>query len=102
MNVELKPCPFCGCEAAVSTIAVNIVECTGCTCRLITPPMDTKEATAAYAIDQWNTRHEQTCEVDEDGMCTVCHHEIASEVVGDNETVYAKFCGECGSRVVER
>lgn len=97
---SLVPCPFCEGKGKTchindsSGIYTHAVVCTKCGA---SGPLGKSEKEAE---ELWNTRDERMCEVDEDGMCTACHREVASEVVGDNEVVYAKFCGECGAKVV--
>ncbi len=70
MNVELKPCPFCGGEARVRCLGVNlaIASCTECSCVqqvFSCPTADafmSEEDCLRGAAELWNRRveHEQS------------------------------------------
>ena len=55
-NVKLKPCPFCGGEAHLTSYGVNPttyeIECKGCGC--YQHEHDSKQ----NVIDRWNTRYD--------------------------------------------
>lgn len=63
-KIELKPCPFCGGEAVITTIEPHVhmiatfmadcegetfIECTGCTCGI-------SGKTEREAVEDWNRR----------------------------------------------
>lgn len=98
MSNELKPCPFCGGEAAFganSCQGFEYVRCVSCKARTWSC-YNTKE----QAAEAWNTRAERTCkpkwERDSQGyltlVCDMCHKPIDYT---DN------FCAKCGAKVVE-
>lgn len=49
----LKPCPFCGCDAATGTVqgCLRVVACTGCGARFETDVAGTDDA-----VRRWNRR----------------------------------------------
>lgn len=103
MNSELKPCPFCGGEAAVFTYNNEEydVKCCNPYCLAKSSCWDTE----AEAIAAWNTRHVETCSMEplnafytdlnglnqtEWGVCSNC---------GTASPIDATYCCECGRKV---
>ena len=69
MQVELKPCPFCGGEAAYHTDSgptgevygwVGCNQCDAMSCHIDVRSMQPEET---HPIDAWNTRAEQAAEL---------------------------------------
>ena len=69
MQVELKPCPFCGGEAAYHTDSgptgevygwVGCNQCDAMSCHIDVRSMQPEET---HPIDAWNTRHQARAEV---------------------------------------
>lgn len=95
MSDELKPCPFCGEDAAKLTSLQGqfVVVCHGCGAR---GSMCQKEEGAAR---WWNTRAERTCKYESTNrctwVCTSCGMEIETRHFG------YKYCPNCGAKVVE-
>lgn len=117
MMSELKPCPFCGCDdaglARVKTIFDHVtgylVLCPDCGC---TVGFNTDTEFTAFtdfsteqeAIDAWNTRAERTCRPIE-MICetlpgTDCPAWKCSEC-GELFEEGARYCSQCGAKVVE-
>lgn len=75
MSIELKPCPFCGREAVLSSIHIGdgdyraLVTCTriglsdGCASVMV--ERSSKRTAELDAAKKWNTRAERTCVVEE-------------------------------------
>lgn len=99
---ELKPCPFCGGEAAFganSCQGFEYVRCVSCKARTWSC-YNTEE----QAAEAWNTRAELTCHVEyvnqnESDSVGVA---ICSEC-GSNgfEIQNSNYCSYCGAKVVE-
>lgn len=112
---ELKPCPFCGGEAFVEDEGVGteperywvwherrngcFVEGTGC------------YEIESEAIEAWNTRYQPTChwDIKHSGpmydvyQCDVCGYEYAESRCDHGikvEIIDAKYCPNCGAKVV--
>ena len=100
---ELKPCPFCGCEAYVESWqnGPHWVRCLDCGATI------QAESSRDKAVDAWNRRHERTCFIAEDVdevetelgpievrtyLCGECHGRMAPDDA---------HCPNCGARVVK-
>ena len=83
---ELKPCPFCGGNAKLTqwTKTIYSISCIKCDAHFYTY---TKEE----AIKAWNTRHERTVKLKDNGHCPDCR-----KLVGTGEN----YCAWCGAKVV--
>ena len=104
MTSELKSCPFCGtCIPVVVIYPKPFVgyelECREC--HATTARYDTE----AEAVEAWNTRHVETCEMlasEYKGWfkCSEC-----GAIIGLNtpsgETIWLAYCPSCGRRVKE-
>lgn len=98
MSEELRPCPFCGGEAAIyEPLATSFwfVRCSdGDTCSTCGPDRETRSA----AIEAWNTRAERTCRYEPTNrcthVCTSCGREVETLHLGYN------YCPNCGAKVV--
>lgn len=106
----LKPCPFCGGEASVVNVSYKyeqwFVTCDNdyCTAKPFTTEFDTPQK----AIDAWNMRTEQTCE-----MVKLADY---SEYVAYRSGIYVcsrcgkksvhesswSYCPNCGAKVVDK
>lgn len=88
MNIELKPCPFCGEYPSVDeymTIGGH-VELVRIACSHIAHTVESI-GSPEFASKEWNTRAERTC-------CAIPHDNLnESEGMGDAWVV----CGECGA-----
>lgn len=101
MNDDLKPCPFCGGEAALqSSVGDPFGEARVSFRAVCKRPMcqggacNVWEATPEEATAKWNARAERTCRVEypEDvRMCSECCY-----YVGPNNL----YCAHCGAKVV--
>lgn len=108
MNIELKPCPFCGGEA--NTIQTRWSNNRWYTC---CPSCDTingllegydiagRYETEAEAAEAWNTRAERTCHDESGGdpcafVCSQC-----GSVRNHPEDEPVAYCPNCGAKVVE-
>lgn len=122
MSIELKPCPFCGGEATMSSYTYSLsglgtqykVECEGHDCPA-QPTVDWHYWTAEEAAEAWNTRAERTCRIVKkwsdsdyvDGwryrcsecMCFIPVNERDPET-GDVISA-ANYCPNCGAKVVD-
>ena len=103
---ELKPCPFCGGDYLAIGCYPNIdepecftVECAICGAR------GSEEHTEAEAIDAWNTRAVETCELEESfnrGGCYKCSECLAVFDGYEDDASYAiapNYCPNCGRKV---
>lgn len=98
---ELKPCPFCGCEATheYDSDWGLVVRCTTCGAIMT----DTIYPIKREAIQAWNTRHKRTCKrigiKDRDVLCQIewkcsaCGYPLYSD--------HDSYCSECGAKVVQ-
>ena len=105
--MELKPCPFCGGEARIINVGTLGVWCSalcvnpecGCDWGVYYP-------TEAEAATAWNTRHVETCKLNEldaltqtlsmaDG-CAWSECSACGCLTPDD----ARYCCECGRKVV--
>ena len=121
----LRPCPFCGGEAAIYepiTTRFWFVRCSnGDTCSTCGPDRGTR----SEAIEAWNTRaavtdeqfaiavhnaevlrKESTCELEPQKSgkrrCKRCGAFVSVDAVWDcSDVVHARYCPNCGARVVE-
>lgn len=96
MSEELRPCPFCGGEAAIyEPLATSFwfVRCSdGDTCSTCGPDRETRSA----AIEAWNTRAERTCRyehIEGTWYKTSCGERY-------NGVVLPNYCPNCGAKVV--
>lgn len=113
---DLKPCPFCGCEAKVRTLIWSGGYTATALCKNepnahYLGTWDEDEAKAVERItDAWNTRAERTCHIEPHGYCiangaeTSCRCWSCSECsygwhVSDYDRQY-RFCPNCGAKVV--
>ena len=100
MSESLKPCPFCGKDAAKLTSLQGqfVVVCHGCGAR---GSMCQKEEGASR---WWNTRAERTCNMETDRkyfrteVLTWFCSECGSPIYNDMKP---SFCLYCGAKVVE-
>ena len=122
MMSDLKPCPFCGCNAGVlereqlnGPILYKIV-CNSKKCR----GHDSAGNVGSWmengwresreeAAELWNRRSERACELELDEYenvirCTSCGHEECNPCSNDcmygNAKYKWKYCPNCGARVV--
>lgn len=106
--MELKPCPFCGCEAVILIDATRPspyrdrlrVGCETAGCRGFYHAAWAYYETLEQAAEAWNTRAERTCRIKEDadiGCFLVCSE--CGAIQPEEWTVY--YCWCCGARVVE-
>lgn len=112
MSNELKPCPFCGGEAAFganSCQGFEYVRCASCKARTWSC-YDTKD----QAAEAWNTRAERTCKpnVYMDDQITESIQRWLGEcdcgaILGEGTDEYRvslcfpNYCPCCGAKVVE-
>lgn len=96
--MELKHCPFCGCEArlkeykpTVSGVAI----CTGCGARSPICRGDHTGGWKKHATEAWNRRAECTCRMVDNG-CEFCCSECDGRCGYDDEPNY---CPNCEARV---
>lgn len=109
MSELLKPCPFCGKQPGMkiygsAAMPVHAVECCNPSCP-VNPVADSTVSESA-AIQAWNTRAEQTCAWEHPQsvngwvgymVCSACGEKY-DECVTDT----ARYCPNCGSKVVDR
>ena len=106
---DLKPCPFCNAETTVKPFIGKFILCADhekwCPMLLIDNYVRGYR-TEDIAIEAWNTRHEQTCEMEyhTEGMkrgwwvCSKCDKAMDTiESCGGRKP--PKFCGNCGAKV---
>lgn len=99
MSEELKQCPFCGGEASKRLFygARYGVYCDECDARV-----GGLFNTEAEAIAAWNARAERTCkgiETNKELSGTDCPAWLCSEC-GELFEAGAKYCSQCGAKVV--
>lgn len=105
MSEELRPCPFCGGEAAIyEPLATSFwfVRCSdGDTCSTCGPDRETRSA----AIEAWNTRAEKKCRMvrkptidpyTDRAVCSGCGKSVPVSV-GER---MPNYCPNCGAKVV--
>ena len=113
----LLPCPFCGGEGKVKRVTIGETSAwmpfakhlNGCPMDCMTHDGVTAFITREHAIDAWNTRHRETCEMVPSGTpcegytdkcCTACGaYNIGEYYDGLDHAALPKFCPECGARV---
>ena len=110
MNIELKPCPFCGGEAVTEFDSDwgMVVRCSR-DCGAMT--VERRYPLTTDPVKAWNTRAERTCRAihhdnlnESEGMgdawevCSECGALLA--VITDNQPT-PNFCPSCGAKVVE-
>ena len=112
MNIELKPCPFCGGEANLVEDPHNWVWSIGCSndkC-LGFSGLGWTYTSEREAAEAWNTRAERTCYNDSlkrgEGVfvCSECgaYLDIADMNEEDMDVFYEPFfCPNCGAKVVD-
>ena len=107
MDIELKPCPFCGGKAevlqdTVTTWGLIIHEAD---CWLAYDEPSRRQKVPAYEFGSWNTRAERTCQVLEveklddvyvHGFYLTCGHSMINPF-----NCRPGFCPWCGAKVVE-
>lgn len=121
--IELKPCPFCGGEATVSSYTYSTlgggyvqfkVECERHDCPA-QPTVDWHYWSEAEAAEAWNTRVERTCRIVKtwsdsdfvDGWRYRCSECMAFIPVNERDPETgdvisaANYCPHCGAKVVE-
>lgn len=112
MEIELKPCPFCGQKPTATTdkrwpdgadaaVDGHLVLCMNWDC-IIYNVDNTWYDTEAEAIAAWNTRHEETCRMayDSEWMAWCCD---SCGVVWLGESYQVpNYCPNCGAKVVQR
>ena len=98
----LKPCPFCGGEAAFHEHERVGVECIECGAGFACVYRDRDEA-----ADEWNRRSERTCRIKLSKTsawhCDGCGQTLDSNCFADNGgrlTEY-RYCPNCGARVMD-
>ena len=102
MTNELKPCPFCGGEAELTSRRVNSGQtlyryrCASCHAAIGRwhGGISGYDYTAA---ETWNTRAERTCrntQHDLDFMCSEC-----GKCVDNGRVLGINYCPNCGARV---
>lgn len=117
MTENLKPCPFCGGEAKLSTYYdFYKVHCNSDDCWAEVSIGDAYNGvgkwygSVAEAVDAWNTRAERTCHFEErhgDWYCTNCDEMVGtfdplSELFIDGNAIKEWcYCPNCGAKVVE-
>ena len=124
MAETLKPCPFCGGEAAVFSRGEHVwAQCTECLCAgtIYEPCPDISELPATIeecigkAISAWNRRAERMCDAVRterpcadaaSGWETVFECSECGEVVSwddgyDPETDLPSYCPRCGAKVIK-
>lgn len=101
---ELKPCPFCGGEAAYSSERGQVI-CKEPTCRGWLQPNCWGYLSKQNAISHWNRRAERTCrntsiefECSECGASCAGHDGYYNPTIDPDEF---KYCPNCGAKVVE-
>ena len=91
---ELKPCPFCGGEAIIAyDLAYWVVSCTECPTKLTGYRHNghiVESMTKEEAIKTWNTRHERTVKLKDNGHCPDYR-----KLVGTGEN----YCSWCGAKI---
>lgn len=113
MSEELKPCPFCGGEARMSSgthaIGRKTYRTAKCTCREcgvtrsavldVCASLDEAESNAA---DAWNRRAERTCRMVDCSTHDTC---VVNRELGNGNIVSMEFgykqCSECGTYVFD-
>lgn len=98
MSEKLKPCPFCGGNAAVaqntSVFLDYRVYCKRCGAET------GMYTTAIKAVRCWNNREEQTCRMKRDTFgewrCLACGETISSW----SDSWAPNYCPNCGARVL--
>lgn len=98
-KIELKPCPFCGCQPDVLKHPKGwVVSCGNCSkcMAVVTAPRSTME----HAANIWNTRHERTCHT-EPAKGTALPLVACSECGEEwHHAVLFNYCPHCGCKVV--
>lgn len=112
MNIELKPCPFCGGEATVSSYTYSTlgggyvqfkVECERHDCPA-QPTVDWHYWSEAEAAEAWNTRAERTCRIERRESMWGGYTEHCSECgadLGCDTRNRQHYCPNCGAKVVD-
>lgn len=108
MSIELKPCPFCGGEATMSSYTYSLsglgtqykVECEGHDCPA-QPTVDWHYWTAEEAAEAWNTRAERTCRMNRYNSavwaCSECGRGYMESLLPE----VGEYCMGCGAKVVD-
>lgn len=111
--MELKPCPFCGREAVLSSIHIGdgdyraMVTCTrigpsDC-CASVIVERSSRRTAERDAAEKWNTRVERTCQrvlYKPTGVlvCSECGAGIPTQL---DKYCYLHYCPNCGAKVVD-
>lgn len=101
---ELKPCPFCGCEATheYDSDWGLVVRCTLCGAIMT----DTLYPIKQEAITAWNQRAERTCKVEwkhigDDVVAGYCECGLELDRLRDYEPAHIpKHCPNCNAKLV--
>lgn len=101
--IELKPCPFCGGEPKLID---NFIVCEKCATRMERAIVYPRWHESTELIQRWNTRHERTCRMADNGDYTMtcsCGEEIdwhMTDHYADCTAEYSySYCPHCGARV---
>lgn len=106
MMSDLKPCPFCGGEAAFHEHERVGVECIECGAGFACVYRDRDEA-----ADKWNRRAERTFRMEYDAVhcdyvcmsCGECYESdtyVAVNGEGGGRHKQMRYCPNCGARVI--
>ena len=104
MNIELKPCPFCGgtAEFGGDYHCGFFVECLACGTN---DPLPNLRYSMEEVAAAWNTRAERTCRVlrriDRVSVLPFAIELSCGHVVFRWDMEYPAYCSECGAKVVE-
>lgn len=83
MSNELKPCPFCKETPSVGLCGDRVMH-----------DCETLGELIVCTVEAWNTRYEHTCELIMHEGSPACSEYLAEQDYG------ARFCDQCGAKVV--
>lgn len=96
----LKPCPFCGGEAAFHEHERVGVECIECGAGFACVYRDRDEA-----AEEWNRREGRTCRMEAhingEYRCGECGHLNRETYRADKGWYPPEYCAHCGARVMD-